>query len=108
MRANASSRYSFFSMFWGSSLWDFQASVTSEMCFDQVRQHPAPGWPVVVDIMTPDVQCMRDGFAVQHFRESSVGIGVFMIAAAGAYDDPSVSLSFEYFVVGQVRYIMLG
>ena len=77
------------------------------MCFDQVWEHPAPGGPIVVDIMTPDVQCMRDRFAVQHFRESSVGVRVFVIAASGGDDDAAFSLSFEYFVVGQVRDIML-
>src|SRR5437763_1154934 len=86
---------------------------TFAFCLQQpvepVRQHLAPPGPIVVNVIAPHVERVRDAFGAEYVREFAAAFGRFVRALACEYDDGvGVAQAREEVVVVQVRQVRDG
>src|SRR5213080_1792197 len=77
-----------------------------QQAVEPVRQHLAPPGPVVVNVVAPNVERVRDAFGAEYDGEFAAAFGRFVRALAREYDDGvGAAESWEEVVVVEVRQV---
>src|SRR5215218_10001333 len=84
-----------------------QFSPASKSRLQIMRQHGAPGMPVVLPFAAPDIQFVRDAFTVKNGSKAPAGIGIFVRAAAAEKMNMVATADLlQRMVIGEVGHVV--